>query len=381
MVQRRHVLILTTCALTAAFLGSSWTANAIDVPVTLSEPSIPAKSLCDIKAEWLATLQAQYPNGGWAPLRVPLSDTMLEKMGLPNAEYLRTHRALSPTLFLKDGASYPVELPPVGAPQATGGTAGTASFAGSGCFGIRPGAWLLSITAAGVGWCSMAHVYGSPGSYQISTAGHCGKTGDVATVIAATGDRTGAIGLVLLDFGKFSYSTGDAGIGKDWALVSVDAAWQHLVSPTMCEFGGPIGTYTKTGAVATLTWSRGLPSGVATSPDPTLASTIVHYGHGTGVGAGGTGRAGQVIEWKLTDYSFLGTITPGDSGSGSNVILGDAIGTEREAAGINTHLYVGTSYYAQYGLGVMAGTRTTQVKATLANGQLLPYPVPIEGAP
>ena len=52
-----------------------------------------------------------------------------------------------------------------------------------------------------------------------------------------------------------------------------------------------------------------------------------------------------------------------------------------KAAGINTHLYVGTSYYAQYGLGVMAGTRATLVQAALANGQLVPYPAPVAGAP
>ena len=95
----------------------------------------------------------------------------------------------------------------------------------------------------------------------------------------------------------------------------------------------------------------------------------------------GTGRAGQVLEWKTSDYSFVGTITPGDSGSGSNALLGDTLGTEREAAGINTHLYAGTSYYAQYGLGIMAGTRATLVQGTLANGQLLPYPAPVPGAP
>jgi hypothetical protein len=29
------------------------------------------------------------------------------------------------------------------------------------------------------------------------------------------------------------------------------------------------------------------------------------------------------------------------------------------------------------GLGIMAGTRATQVQGTLANGQILPYPAPV----
>src|SRR5436190_2128277 len=83
---------------------------------------------------------------------------------------------------------------------------------------IRPGAWLLTVTNNEIGWCSMAHVYGAPGSYQISTAGHCGKAGDIATMIGAVGNHqvAGATVPVLLDFGAYSRSTGDAGIGKDW---------------------------------------------------------------------------------------------------------------------------------------------------------------------
>ena len=155
-------------------------------------------------------------------------------------------------------------------------------------FGIRPGGWLLLINGGSIGWCSFAHVYGSPGSYSISTAGHCGKVGDVATVVGVVGNRTP----VLMDIGKFSKSTGDGGIGKDWALISVIPEYQHLVTPTMAFWGGPFGTYTKTGESATFTYGgRSLVPTASVNSDPFLVQQVLHYGHGTGIGAGGTPAA------------------------------------------------------------------------------------------
>jgi hypothetical protein len=100
----------------------------------------------------------------------------------------------------------------------------------------------------------------------------------------------------------------------------------------------------------------------------------VHYGHGVGVGTGGTPRSGTAINWQPDHFTFFGVITPGDSGSGSNTLTGDTLGANRQAAGINTHLYVDPSL--KTGVGLMAGTRATLVNGTLANGQILPYPAP-----
>jgi hypothetical protein len=240
-----------------------------------------------------------------------------------------------------------------------------ATFAGTGYFGIRPGAWLLTVTDNEIGWCSLAHAYGSPGNLQISTAGHCGKVGTIATVIAAFGNR----GVVLLDFGTFTKSTGDGGIGKDWALISIKSQYQSLASPTMPVWGGPKGRYTQTGDLV----------GASASPKASLVQDVVHYGHGTGIGTGGTPRTGAAITWRPTYFAFFGAITPGDSGSGSNVLTGWPAGSLRQAAGINTHIYVDSSL--RTGLGTMAGTRVTQVPASLANGQLVAYPVPARGLP
>jgi len=249
---------------------------------------------------------------------------------------------------------------------------GVISFAGAGYFGIRPGAWLLYISGNSIGWCSAAHVFGAAGSYDISTAGHCGKAGEPVTVIGAVGNNTP----VLITFGKVATSR-DGGLGADWALIDIAAQYQNLVTPTMAFWGGPRGKFTKTGSVASVTFANNnlLAPRPAINPDPLLAQGIAHYGHGTGIGAGGTPRAGTAVAWGTRHFMFFGAISPGDSGSGSNTIGGDTVGAANEAAGINTHIWVDP--LMRDGLGIMAGTRITQVSATMANGQLVGYPAPL----
>ena len=333
----------------------------------VGEYAISEEAMCAIREQWLDQLASTYPADSWAPLKVTLTDEQLALMGLPNTAWLTSHRFAEPTAVFPDGTTQQVALP------------GVAAYAGAGCFGIRPGAWLLLLEGGAVGWCSMAHVYGTPGSYDISTAGHCGKVGDRATVVAAVGPGNVP---VLLDFGTFAKST-DGGIGNDWALIDIAPAWQHLVSPTMCWFGGPLGMYTKTGATVSVAWGRnGRPPTVSTNPDPFLAQTIAHYGHGTGLGQGvGTGRVGEALHWGATHFTFFGAISPGDSGSGSNTLGGDGVGQINEAAGINTHIYVDGLQLFKTGAGYLAGTRATSVTATLAHGQIVPYPAPVPGAP
>jgi hypothetical protein len=247
-----------------------------------------------------------------------------------------------------------------------------ATFAGAGCFGIRPGALLLIETADGISLCSMAHMYGS----QISTAGHCGKVGDTATVIAGTGNRDDVTGVVLLDFGTFTTSHNNS-LGDDYALISIDPAYASLATPTMCFWGGPRGAYAKTGEVVAVDSGGGNP-GVTVTPDPFLAQTIVHYGHGVGVGAGGTPRVSQAIAWRADHFMFFGAIAPGDSGSGANTLLGDVVGANMQAAGVITHLWIDT--LMRDGVGIMGGTRATKI-GTPTNGQIVPYPIPISGLP
>jgi hypothetical protein len=337
-------------------------------------------ALCDFRDKWIDDILDTHKSGTWAKMKFELSDSQLERAGLPSRQVLASHDYSRPTLVTQDGRTFDVPKEDLEQAMASSSALATAAtFGGTSCLGIRPGALLLSVTPSSIGWCTMAHVYGSPGSYDISTAGHCGKTGDTATVIAGMGNRGDATGVILLDFGRFATSH-DGGLGNDWALIDIDPAYQSLTTPTMCFFGGPRGMYTKTGSLVGITIPRnGLIPNVTLTPDPTLAQTIVHYGHGAGVGTGGTPRAGEVIGWGASHFMFTGVLTPGDSGSGSNTLLGDTLGANMEAAGINTHIWVDP--LMRSGIGIMGGTRATQVSGTLANGQIVPYPIPIAGLP
>ena len=388
MILRRHVLSLLTLVVASLALAAS-TAQARTVRI--AEWQLPDSRMARLQDRWADRILATYPQGSWAPMRQELSDEDLALMGLPPKRVLLSRRYRKPTAVHPDGRMVSLATaakkgdPGKGGKPSSGGSGsgsgsaaqpGVISYAGTGFFGIRPGAFVLLMNDNSIGWCSLAHVYGSPGSYAISTAGHCGEAGDTATVIGAVGNKTvaGAPVPVLIDFGKFSRSTGDGGIGRDWALISVDPAYQNLVTPTMAFWGGPIGMYTSTGEVVSANTVGGGGPSISLNPNPTLVQQLVHYGHGAGIGAGGTPRSATAINWRPDYFTAFGAITPGDSGSGSNTLTGDAAGDNREAAGINTHIYVDSSL--RTGLGTFAGTRATLVPATLANGQLVPYPAP-----
>jgi hypothetical protein len=356
---------------------------ALAVPGTAAEAKtykvgewrLPDRSMDQLRNRWANQIESRYARGTWAPMKYELSNRDLKLMGLPSKKVLLRHRYRTPTAVYPSGRMVRMRMKGQGGRrggkdgQANAAATPVVSFAGTGFFGIRPGAFVLLINGNSIGWCSLAHVYGGT---SIATAGHCGNVGDKATVIGALGDKT-VSGLpvpVLMDFGSFTRSTGDGGIGNDWALIGVDPLYQPLVTPTMAFWGGPIGMYTANGEVVSANLVNG---DVSVTPNPTLAQGIVHYGHGTGIGAGGTPRSGAAITWRPDYFAFFGAITPGDSGSGSNTVTGDTVGSNREAAGINTHIFVDGSL--RTGLGTMAGTRAT-LPGTVTNGQILPYPAP-----
>ena len=368
-------LVIALCLLmTVPLLGMA----AVPAPrpaLVVDEFRVPEDVWCKIREEWVEDLLATHPQGTWAPMIFRPDDDQLQRIGLPPADVLAGRRYPNPTMVFPDGTTKELSMEEL--------NLAVAAYAGTGCLGIRPGAWLLLLDNGGVGWCSMAHVYGAPGNYKISTAGHCG--GGVATVIAAVGNHVTDVGNVpvpiLLDFGRFGKST-DGGIGNDLALIDIYSHAQHLVSPTMCFWGGPLGMYAKQGAVASaslISNSGAISPTYSVTPDPFLAQGVVHYGHGTGLGPGGTPRAGAAIHWAAGHFTFFGAISPGDSGSGTNTLGGDGVGEANEAAGINTHIFVDPSL--RTGLGYLAGTRATKVGGTLALGQIVPYPAPVPGAP
>jgi hypothetical protein len=198
--------------------------------------------------------------------------------------------------------------------------------------GIRPGSWMIA--PAG---CTMNFVFGSPGSYSIGTAGHCGKTGEDVVLLTLA---PGGANPVLVELGTVQRSV-DGGVGNDFALVSIRSELQSWVSPTIAVVAGPCGSYTGSG------------------PEP-----VFHYGHGLAVGTGGTPRAGLALKWESTAFGWSGAATPGDSGSAVRVNTG------MQAAGDLTHLVVDTNWLPSYIAGTRMGRILEIAGQPLANSPL-----------
>lgn len=381
------VVIIPTMMLTGSLgaVEDAETLPAPEMPEDLLKKSIEGQ--CDVLKAWYAELAETYPAGTEIPLIYHPTDEDLDALGLPDAETLQELDLSQAVRFHEDGTREivdPAVLAPSEHPANNGKGNGppdkddggsddsspdspVASFAGNGCLGIRPGTWVFSLNN-GISWCTLAHVYGSPGAYQISTAGHCASKGEVLTVLGLVGGGDGVLDPVLLDFGKVA-SSHDNGIGDDWALIDVFSAHQPLVTPTMCFWGGPfLGTYEEQGILIQGSWG-GQGPGVGVDPNPALVQGIVHYGHGIGVGSGGTPRAAVGASWGSSAFHFVGLIGPGDSGSGANTAT-------TEAAGIITHLIVDP--IMRDGVGIAAGTRVTEV-GTPTMGLPVGSPVPLAG--
>jgi hypothetical protein len=185
--------------------------------------------------------------------------------------------------------------------------------------GIRPGSWMIA--PAG---CTMNFVFGSPGSYSIGTAGHCGKAGENVVLLTLA---PGGANPVLVELGTIQTSV-DGGIGNDFALVSIRPELQSWVSPTIAVVAGPCGSYAGSGPEA-----------------------VFHYGHGLAVGTGGTPRAGLALRWESSAFGWSGAASPGDSGSAVRVNTG------MQAAGDLTHLVVDPAWLPSY----IAGTRISRI--------------------
>jgi hypothetical protein len=204
--------------------------------------------------------------------------------------------------------------------------------------GIRPGQLII---IDGGTLCTSNFVFtNSAGEYFIGTAGHCGNVGNQVTMLYLPDG--------LVDIGNIVLSTGDAGIGKDFALIKIKPALYPDVSPSMAYWGGPSGTYTGTGP-----------------------AVVQHAGWGLVVGTGGTPRVGLGVEWTANEWRFEGVISFGDSGSGAIVLGG-------QAAGNITHLAVNTAVFPPV---FMAGTSMTKIKQiasgyTLATCPAIPWPLP-----
>lgn len=192
--------------------------------------------------------------------------------------------------------------------------------------GIRPGAWMTSPYA-----CTMAFVVEDDlGATYILTAGHC---------VDRVGQRVG-----LRADGEIGHVVAfrNAGVGHDFALVSVDAAKLHLVDANMQGWNGP--------------------TGIATSPD---GGSVKHYGWGAATWMAHATRCREgsdVSFWSNNAFGFYSVILWGDSGSGSQTADGAALG-------MNTHLSLDPTVAGSY------GTRTTYALSELSKSTGRTYTV------
>jgi hypothetical protein len=185
--------------------------------------------------------------------------------------------------------------------------------------GIRPGAWMIS--PAG---CTMNFIFQRSGSFAIGTAGHCvSSAGQPVTLLTLA---PGTENPVLVNVGSV-ITVRDNGIGDDFALVSVRPELNDWVDPTIAVVAGPCGGYSGSGP-----------------------ETVWHYGHGVGIGTGGTPRAGVALTWRATAFGWDGAAIFGDSGSPVRV-------TDLKAAGNLTHLVVSTDWLPSF----IAGTRIGRI--------------------
>jgi len=167
--------------------------------------------------------------------------------------------------------------------------------------GIRPGSWMISPFL-----CTMNFIFQNGSTLAIGTAGHC-VNGKDPVVLLTLAPSSGVP--VLVELGRVLLKR-NAGIGKDYALVEIPPEHHPWVFPTLATVGGPCGTFAES------------------SPQP-----VAHYGHGIGIGTGGTPRAGMGFalegdpigvkgtdwDWDADSIIWAGMISGGDSGSGVRI--------------------------------------------------------------
>src|SRR4051794_7552180 len=126
--------------------------------ISIGEYKLSASTLTQLRSDWVGQLQAKYGEHTWAPMKFDLGDRDLKLMGLPSKKVLTSHRYKVPTAVV-GGKLVPLAkldqylAAKQGKKPAAAAAAGpsVASFAGTGFFGIRPGAWLLTVTPDEVG--------------------------------------------------------------------------------------------------------------------------------------------------------------------------------------------------------------------------------------
>jgi hypothetical protein len=193
----------------------------------------------------------------------------------------------------------------------------------------------------------MNYVFRKDGALGIGTAGHCTtRVGQVVTLLTLEPDSKVP---VIIDVGRVAVRVFDPRkLAPDFAIIAIAPKFYPWVFPTQAQVLGPCGAYTGNGLT-----SAPAPRVFKDQDRSVEPEVLFHYGHGAGIGAGGTSRAGVSIYWDRSSYWWDGPAAPGDSGSGVHT-------AELQAAGNLTDLVVFTTHPGAF----VEGTRITEMMKT-----------------
>ena len=167
--------------------------------------------------------------------------------------------------------------------------------------------------------CTLNFIYtDNQGALYIGTAGHCAPNYNPRKISAAG----------VADIGEVAFTTGNGGVGNDFALIRIDPAYVRFINPTLCHWGGP--------------------TNLVDQGELLGNAPVLHYGWGFVYGNTPVTRPREGVLASPTygpnAFTFVGLVAPGDSGSGVETAFGGAIG-------VVTHTLI-ASGAAPLGLGV-----------------------------
>lgn len=163
---------------------------------------------------------------------------------------------------------------------------------------ISPGARI----STPVGLCSLNFLYTDQNNvWYAGSAGHCFR---------ATGERASISGIG--GIGTVVYRI-NSGVGSDFALIRIDSEDVGKIDPSMCHWGGP------------------------TQDTASGHSVVRHYGYGVfyDMTPNTRARTGTTYSIGSSSFTFAGTVTSGDSGSGARLLDGEALGAITHVSGFS----------------------------------------------
>jgi hypothetical protein len=239
----------------------------------------------------------------------------------------------------------------------------------------------------GFALCSANFVFQNGTNFGLGTAGHCAAKDALASPVTAfvipppeVCANGGSCAPGLYAIGTFSF-VHNGGLGDDFALISLYPAFNSWVRPTMPVFGGPTGAFT--GGLA------GVPGGTTQVGQLTATTAafspalIGHCGHGLVLGAGGSCRVSAGLFAADTWYAWYGPSTPGDSGSGVEILgnYAEALNAVPAVADL-THIIIADFTISRRGdvtagadePGMIAGTQMSAILGMIGSWHLVTGP-------